>query len=178
MKEKTLLSRKKIATILVATLVVVLLSGCSIIQKMEEEERLEEAREREEAKKEKLSGKLEEIYLFYLEGNQSLEEFDDFLDKNFGDKERILSCLKRQKIYNDARKEEYEQAKKTLEEALDDGQISKKEFEMKKDELWNKYLEDKNQIYDYLTEEEISILESCEEEFNILYESVKATKGT
>lgn len=185
MKKKTLLSRKNIATVLVAGLVVgisPLLGGCSsmnelvkIIQNMEEEERLEEARKKEETKRETLDSKLEKIYSEYLKGDRNfVGKFNSFLKKNFTDKEqeRILYYLRLQNIFNEDRKEEYEQAKASFEEALNEGKISKEEFEAKEEQLWNKYLEDRNQIYDYLEEEEEHILENCEEEIQELYELI------
>lgn len=178
MKKKTLLSKKNIVTVLVATLMVGLsfLAGCSSIletvKNVEEEEQLEEVREKEEARKAKINAQIEEIYLECLDGNESLEqEFNKFLEENFGDKESILECLERQKRYNDDRYNEYLQAKENLEKALNKKQISEKEFEDKKEEIWKKYLEDKNQIQDYLKEEEMQILENCEEEIQNLYES-------
>lgn len=179
MKTKTLLSRRIIATVLVVVLLVglnFLLVGCSsmlkIVEKIEEEGRLEEEIEKEESRKETLNAKIEEIYLKCLEGNEILEqEFNKLLEENFGDKERILSCLERQRIYNENQYNEYLKKEEELVEALNEKQISKKEFEIRKEQLWNEYLEDKNNIYDYLTEEEEKILDNCEEELGNLYQT-------
>lgn len=159
MKKKTLLSKIKFATVVVLTMVVLcfILNGCSITEKIEEEERLEEAIQEEEAKKEELSSKLEDIYLKYLEGNDEdfVQEFDTFLEDNFGEKERFLICLERQKIYNDNMYEKYLQ--------------EKEQEEANKEELRQEYLENRNNIYDYLTGEEIEILENCQEGIEKFY---------
>lgn len=151
----TLLSKKKIATVVV--LVMVVLCWCFVAEKTKEKERLEEAIQEEEAKKEELSSKLEDIYIMYLEGNNKdfVEEFNIFLEDNFGEKERFLTCLERQKIYN------YNLYKKYLEE--------KEQGKRDKEELRQEYLKSRNKIYEYLEKEEIEILENCEKEIEELY---------
>ena len=160
MKKSALLSKEKIATV-VALLMVVLLSvtGCSIATQINEEQRLEKITQEEELKRDELSSKLEDIYFKYLEANDKefVENFDIFLEEKFGEKERFLKCLERQKIYNEKRYEEYLY------------QVENFSKESQKRELKQQYLEDKNNIYEYLTEEEVEILEKYREEIEEFY---------
>lgn len=157
--KKTLLSKGKNATVVVLAMVVLCFmpTGCSIAKRIEEKERLEEAIQVEKERREELSSKLEDIYLRYLEGNDKdfVQKFDTLVEENFGEKERFFTCLERQKIYNENMYKKYIQ-EKDKEEANDE-------------ELRQKYLESRNIIYEYLTEEEIEILENCQEEIEELY---------
>ena len=107
---KALLRRKNTVKAIVVVLIVVvvslLLEGCSAYveayKNLEEEERQREEEIEKEAKEKQLSNCLEQIYNSYLsaEDEKLVQEFDNFLEESFGDKERLLNCLKRQKIYN------------------------------------------------------------------------------
>ena len=108
---KTLLSRKNIVKVIVTILVVVLVPllfwGCSayveVYNDLYSQQQQKEKQKEKEAKDEQVSNYLEEIYNSYLEDDNEklVYEFDIFLEENFGGKERLLNCLKRQKIYND-----------------------------------------------------------------------------
>ena len=175
--KKTLFVKRNIKRVILIILMVVLvfiLNACTLArewQRLEEKERLKQEREETEAKEEELSNLLEEIYISYSDGEEALVvEFNSFLENNFKDKERILNCLERQKVYNEDRYEEYIKYKSELEETLKDKKISTEEFEEKEKYLLEKYNKSKNKIQQYLTKEEIEILESVKEEIKSLYE--------
>lgn len=182
---KTLLSKKNIVRGVITILAVVLslvLGGCSEIKEFYEEQRLEEEQEKEEAeiqaKRDKLYGKFEEIYLEYSLGeNETLtQEFEKFLEEKFSNKTRILEYFERRDKYNSLKLSEYETKLENLEE--EKSQISNEEYEKLREELEIKYEKDKNKIQDYLTQKEKEILENSEEEIENLYNIAKTTKGT
>lgn len=178
--KKSLLNRKNAVVVILMVLVVVfcfMLGGCAsigeiveVVEKMNEEDRIEQSKKEQEAMEEKLSNYLEELYNEYLllgEDEILVKEFEKFLQEHFGDKERLLKCLERQKIYNDHRYEEYLQEKENLE--ADKSNFSKKKFEEKQEELWNEYLESKNHIQEYFIDEEEENLINAENDLKKLY---------
>jgi len=177
---KTLLVRG--VGVILSTLLVVLLVGCSFIgemQKIQEQMRVEEQIKQEEGKLKNLYEKINEIGIEYYSGKNEafIKEFEVFLEKNFISKERILNCMERLKKYNDMKYEQYLKEREQLKDELNTNLISSEEFEEKSKRLEEKYEASKNRLGDYFTNEERKIFENSKDEIERLYNLIQTTKG-
>lgn len=178
--KKSLLNRKNTAILILAVLVVtfsIVLEGCGsineitqVVESINQKDKTEDAERKKIAREEKISIFLENLYLEYLLGDEKfVKEFEDFLEECFGEKEHILTCLERQKIYNDDRYEEYIIKIDKLEETK--SEMSEKVFKDKKEEINNEYLESRNKIQEYLINEEKEQLMNFEKDLKKLYDA-------
>ena len=116
--KKTLLSRSNTVAAILTVLVVVfsfILGGCTsmgeiveVVEKINEQDRREDAEKEQEAREESISNCLEELYDKYIlleRDDIFVKEFEELIEEHFGGKERLLKCLERQKIYNDNHEE-------------------------------------------------------------------------
>lgn len=179
--KKTLLVRG--VGVILSTLLVVLLGGCSFIgemQKIQEQIRLEEEAKQEEDRLKSLYEKINEIGIeYYLGKNEALiTQFEVFLEKNFISKERIFNCMERLNKYNNIKYENYLEEIEQLKNELNKNLISSEEFEQKSKYLEEKYEASKNRLDDYFTKEERVIFENSKEEIERLYNLIQTTKGT